>query len=64
MNRLTIIEGTAAPLPIDNLDTDQIMPKQFLHGIDKKGLDRGLLWDLRFTGDGQARPGFVLNRPE
>ena len=58
------IEGIAAALPIANLDTDQIMPKQFLHGIDKKGLDRGLLWDLRFTGDGQARPGFVLNRPE
>ena len=58
------IEGIAAALPIANLDTDQIMPKQFLHGIDKKGLDRGVLWDLRFTGDGQARPGFVLNRPE
>jgi 3-isopropylmalate/(R)-2-methylmalate dehydratase small subunit len=58
------IEGIAAPLPIANLDTDQIMPKQFLHGIDKKGLARGVLWDLRFTGDGQPRPGFVLNRPE
>jgi len=58
------IEGIAAPLPIANLDTDQIMPKQFLHGIDKKGLDRGVLWDLRFDGDGQMRPGFVLNRPE
>jgi 3-isopropylmalate/(R)-2-methylmalate dehydratase small subunit len=56
--------GIAAPLPIANLDTDQIMPKQFLRGIDKKGLDRGLLWDLRFTGDGVARPAFVLNRPE
>jgi 3-isopropylmalate/(R)-2-methylmalate dehydratase small subunit len=58
------IRGIAAPLPIANLDTDQIMPKQFLHGIDKKGLDRGVLWDLRFTGDGVVRPGFVLNRPE
>ena len=58
------IEGIAAPLPIANLDTDQIMPKQFLLGIDKKGLDRGVLWDLRFDGDGQARPEFVLNRPE
>ena len=57
------IEGIAAALPIANLDTDQIMPKQFLHGIDKKGLDKGLLWDLRFTGDGTPRPGFVLNRP-
>lgn len=58
------IQGIAAPLPIANLDTDQIMPKQFLHGIDKKGLAQGVLWDLRFTGDGEIRPGFVLNRPE
>jgi len=58
------IDGIAAPLPIANLDTDQIMPKQFLHGIDKKGLDRGVLWDLRFHGDGSLKPGFVLNRPE
>ena len=57
------IEGIAAPLPIANLDTDQIMPKQFLHGIDKKGLDQGLLWDLRFDGEGRPRSGFVLNRP-
>ena len=58
------IQGIAAPLPIANLDTDQIMPKQFLHGIDKKGLAQGVLWDLRFTGDGEIRPDFVLNRPE
>jgi 3-isopropylmalate/(R)-2-methylmalate dehydratase small subunit len=57
------IGGPAAPLEIANLDTDQIMPKQFLHGIDKAGLDKGLLWDLRFTGDGGARPEFVLNQP-
>ncbi len=57
------IEGIAATLPTANLDTDQIMPKQFLRGIDKEGLDKGLLWDLRFNGDGQPRPDFVLNRP-
>jgi len=57
------IEGIAAPLPIANLDTDQIMPKQFLHGIDKAGLDRGVLWDHRFTGDGRLKPDFVLNQP-
>ena len=57
------IEGVAAPLDIANLDTDQIMPKQFLRGIDKAGLDRGLLWDLRFDGQGRARADFVLNRP-
>lgn len=59
-----LINGKAAPLDIANLDTDQIMPKQFLRGIDKKGLDKGVLWDLRFDGEGQIRPEFVLNKPE
>jgi len=58
------ITGIAAPLPVNNLDTDQIMPKQFLLGIDKSGLARGLLYDLRFDADGRAREQFVLNRPE
>ncbi len=59
-----LIIGKAAPLDIANLDTDQIMPKQFLRGIDKKGLDKGVLWDLRFDGEGQSRPEFVLNKSE
>ena len=63
MSDATSITGVAAPLPLANLDTDQIMPKQFLRGIDKKGLAQGLLYDLRFDGEGQARPDFVLNRP-
>ena len=57
------VSGRMAALPIENLDTDQIMPKQFLHGIDKSGLARGLLHDLRFDADGRPRPDFVLNRP-
>jgi len=57
------IEGIAAVIDIANLDTDQIMPKQFLRGIDKSGLDKGLLWDLRFDGEGHPRPDFVLNQP-
>ncbi|MDR6536298.1 3-isopropylmalate dehydratase small subunit [Variovorax soli] len=57
-----VIEGIAAPIPIANLDTDQIMPKQFLRGIGKAGLSSGLLWDLRFHGDGSPREAFVLNR--
>jgi 3-isopropylmalate/(R)-2-methylmalate dehydratase small subunit len=56
------ITGRAAPLRIENLDTDQIMPKQFLRGIDKSGLKEGVLYDLRFDAQGQARPDFVLNR--
>lgn len=58
-----ILKGRAAPLPTPNLDTDQIMPKQFLRGIDKSGLAEGLLYDLRFDGDGHARSEFVLNQP-
>ncbi|MGV2861668.1 3-isopropylmalate dehydratase small subunit [Achromobacter sp. AGC39] len=57
-----LIEGVAAPLPFSNLDTDQIMPKQFLRIIDKAGLDRGLLYDLRFDEHGAPRSGFVLNQ--
>lgn len=63
MSKSTIIEGIAAPLPIANLDTDQIMPKQFLRGIDKAGLDRGVLYDLRFDGEQRPRPDCVLNQP-
>ena len=62
MTRLTIIQGSAAPLPIDNLDTDQIMPKQFLRVIDKAGLADGLLYDLRFDEQGAPRADCVLNR--
>jgi 3-isopropylmalate/(R)-2-methylmalate dehydratase small subunit len=58
-----MIEGVAAPLPYSNLDTDQIMPKQFLRIIDKAGLDKGLLYDLRFDAQGEPRPDCVLNQP-
>lgn len=64
MSEKQFIEGQAAALRIDNLDTDQIMPKQFLRGIDKSGLVEGLLYDLRFDKNGVARSDFVLNRPE
>ena len=59
----TTVRGHAALLDIANLDTDQIMPKQFLRGIDKSGLAPGLLYDLRFDGAGQSREDFVLNQP-
>ncbi|MYM85198.1 3-isopropylmalate dehydratase small subunit [Duganella sp. FT50W] len=56
------INGTAAPLPTPNLDTDQIMPKQFLRGIDKAGLDKGVLYDMRYDTNHQLRTDFVLNQ--
>lgn len=64
MSEHATLAGIAAPLPLNNLDTDQIMPKQFLFGIDKSGLARGVLHDLRFDASGKAREEFVLNRPE
>jgi 3-isopropylmalate/(R)-2-methylmalate dehydratase small subunit len=63
MTRLTLIEGSAVPLPVDNLDTDQIMPKQFLRIIDKAGLADGLLYDLRFDEHGATRADCLLNQP-
>ena len=62
MSQPTLIAGIAAPLPIANLDTDQIMPKQFLRRIDKGGLAAGLLYDLRFDAQGAPRPECVLNQ--
>jgi 3-isopropylmalate/(R)-2-methylmalate dehydratase small subunit len=61
---VALIEGRAAPLPIENLDTDQIMPKQFLRGIDKSGLTEGLLYDLRFDKAGKPVADFVLNKAQ
>ncbi|QXI10248.1 3-isopropylmalate dehydratase small subunit [Pseudomonas zeae] len=59
----THVSGRAAPLLAANVDTDVIMPKQFLKGIDRQGLDRGLFFDLRFLRDGSPDPDFVLNKP-
>ncbi|KAA0983181.1 3-isopropylmalate dehydratase small subunit [Pseudomonas sp. ANT_J12] len=59
----THVSGKAAPMLAANIDTDVIMPKQFLKGIDRAGLDRGLFFDLRFLPDGSPNPEFVLNQP-
>lgn len=57
------VSGVIAALPAANIDTDVIMPKTFLKGIDRHGLDKGLFYDLRFDKDGARRPDFVLNQP-
>lgn len=59
---VTTLSGTAAALPLPHVDTDQIMPKQFLKGIDRQGLARGFLHDMRFDAAGQPRHDFVLNQ--
>lgn len=64
MQPFTTVTGTAAALPAANVDTDVIMPKQFLKGIDRNGLAQGALHGLRFADDGTPRADFVLNRPE
>jgi 3-isopropylmalate/(R)-2-methylmalate dehydratase small subunit len=63
MTPFTHLDGRGAPLPIANLDTDQIIPKQFLKTVDRDGLGKGLFYDLRFDEGGREIPGFVLNQP-
>ncbi len=64
MNRvLSSVRSVAAPLPIANIDTDQLLPKQFLTTLERTGLGKGLLYDMRFAEDGAERPDFVLSRP-
>lgn len=57
-----ICTGVAAPMPAANIDTDVIMPKQFLKGIDRAGLDGGLFYGLRFDESGAPNPDFILNQ--
>jgi len=52
------------PLPIDNIDTDQIIPARFLKTTTKEGLDEKLFYDWRYDAEGKPRPDFILNRPE
>lgn len=63
MQPFDTVSGSAAPFLASNIDTDVIMPKQFLKGIDRKGLDRGLFFDLRFLESGEPNPAFILNQP-
>ncbi|MFD1191070.1 MULTISPECIES: 3-isopropylmalate dehydratase small subunit [Phenylobacterium] len=64
MKAFTKLDAKLAPLPLANIDTDQIIPKQFLKTVEREGLGRGLFYDFRFDGDGKERGDFVLNRPE
>ena len=64
MEAFTRLDAKVAPLPLANIDTDQIIPKQFLKTVEREGLAKGLFYDFRFDGDGAPKPDFVLNRPE
>ncbi len=63
MRPFTDLHAKAAPLDVANLDTDQIIPKQFLKTVEREGLGKGLFYDLRFDESGQPKPDFVLNDP-
>jgi len=63
MEKFTVLEGVAAPLKMINVDTDRIIPKQYLKTIKRSGLGAGLFAEMRFLADGSENPDFVLNKP-
>jgi 3-isopropylmalate dehydratase/3-isopropylmalate/(R)-2-methylmalate dehydratase small subunit len=63
MQPFTELHAKAVPLDMANLDTDQIIPKQFLKTVEREGLGKGLFYDLRFDAGGKPKPDFVLNDP-
>jgi len=62
MDKFTVLTGVAAPLPMINVDTDMIIPKQFLKTIKRTGLGKNLFDEMRYTPDGKEVPDFVLNK--
>jgi 3-isopropylmalate dehydratase/3-isopropylmalate/(R)-2-methylmalate dehydratase small subunit len=64
MKAFTKLDAKLAPLPLANIDTDQIIPKQFLKTVEREGLARGLFYDFRFDAEGKEKSDFVLNLPE
>jgi len=63
MDRFTTLTGVAAPMPRVNIDTDMIIPKQFLKTIKRTGLGKNLFDEMRYESDGTEKPDFVLNQP-
>lgn len=64
MQKFTIINSVAAALPLVNIDTDMIIPKQFLKTIERTGLGKALFYEMRFDLNDKIIPDFVLNRSE
>jgi 3-isopropylmalate/(R)-2-methylmalate dehydratase small subunit len=62
MQKFTQLAGVAAPLPMINVDTDMIIPKQFLKTIKRSGLGKSLFFEMRYDDAGKERPDFVLNK--
>ena len=64
MDKFTTLTGVAAPLPMINIDTDMIIPKQFLKTIKRTGLGVNLFDEMRYDDNGEEIPDFVLNQPQ
>ena len=64
MEKVTTFTSRVAPLAIDNIDTDQIIPARFLKTISKVGLGDQLFYDWRYDANGNPKPDFLLNKPE
>ncbi|MCS6828135.1 MAG: 3-isopropylmalate dehydratase small subunit [Caldilinea sp.] len=64
MQPFTTLTSTAAPLRMENVDTDQIIPAQYLTAVTKEGMGKGLFSWIRYNPDGTPKPDFVLNKPE
>jgi 3-isopropylmalate/(R)-2-methylmalate dehydratase small subunit len=63
MDKFTTLSSVAAPMPLVNIDTDMIIPKQFLKTIQRSGLGKNLFDEMRYDNDGNEIPDFVLNQP-
>ena len=63
MEKFTTLTGVAAPMDMINIDTDMVIPKQYLTTIERTGLGRGLFHEMRYNADGSDNPDFVLNKP-
>ena len=63
MDKFTTLTGIAAPYPVVNIDTDMIIPKDYLKTIKRTGLGKGLFAEARYNEDGSENPDFVLNKP-
>jgi len=61
MEKFTVLKGIAVPMPQVNVDTDVIVPKQFLKTIERTGLGRAIFFDKRYNEDGSDNPDFILN---
>jgi 3-isopropylmalate/(R)-2-methylmalate dehydratase small subunit len=62
-DKFTVLKSTAVPMPIENVDTDQIIPARFLKATERKGFGDNLFRDWRFENDGTPKKDFVLNNP-